>query len=274
MSQSTLFFYQGVQLCTVTGKFNGRALRDDSGLVIAQQQRQGAAATHQLLSTDRLSSVLRILNHAQLTDLCYASYGYNTCADPRMPAFAGEFPEPVSRRYLLGRGYRAYDPVLMRFISPDDWSPFGDGGINAYCYCGADPVNRKDPSGHLWAKLTVTIFIGWGERGNTQDRVHLALHPRQVARAPITAQSPAMLSSTQPPSAPAQIPGHSANVNPRPPAPEQMQKTISQRTTDQINRSKRSLAELNLLRQKLKEEKAVLQDIGEAIARLRDRQEK
>ena len=36
----------------------------------------------------------------------------------------------------------------MRFNSPDSWSPFGDGGLNAYAYCGGDPMNQADPTGH------------------------------------------------------------------------------------------------------------------------------
>jgi RHS repeat-associated protein len=51
--------------------------------------------------------------------------------------------------YLLGYGYRAYNPSVCRFHSPDSLSPFGDGGLNAYAYCGDDPVNRHDPSGHM-----------------------------------------------------------------------------------------------------------------------------
>lgn len=50
--------------------------------------------------------------------------------------------------YLLGQGYRAYSPLLMRFNNPDDLSPFGRGGLNAYAYCVGDPVNLVDPDGH------------------------------------------------------------------------------------------------------------------------------
>lgn len=63
--------------------------------------------------------------------------------------------------YVLGNGYRAYNPILMRFNSPDSWSPFGRGGLNAYVYCLDDPVNRQDPSGHFslgW----VFQFLGRG----------------------------------------------------------------------------------------------------------------
>ncbi|WP_195755825.1 RHS repeat-associated core domain-containing protein, partial [Pseudomonas syringae] len=40
-------------------------------------------------------------------------------------------------------------PVLMRFNSPDSWSPFGEGGVNAYAYVEGNPVGRRDPSGHV-----------------------------------------------------------------------------------------------------------------------------
>ncbi|WP_268744425.1 RHS repeat-associated core domain-containing protein [Pseudomonas syringae USA007] len=50
---------------------------------------------------------------------------------------------------MLGNGYRAYNPVLMRFHSPDSWSPFGEGGVNAYTYGEGDSVNGVDPTGHI-----------------------------------------------------------------------------------------------------------------------------
>lgn len=62
--------------------------------------------------------------------------------------FNGELLEPFIERYLLGSGYRAYSLVLMCFNKPDDMSPFGRGGLNAYAYCLGDPVNAVDPTGH------------------------------------------------------------------------------------------------------------------------------
>jgi hypothetical protein len=38
----------------------------------------------------------------------------------------------------------------MRFNSPDSWSPFGQGGINAYAYCEGEPTNRVDPNGRWY----------------------------------------------------------------------------------------------------------------------------
>lgn len=88
----------------------------------------------------------------------------------RLPGFNGELPDPLTGHYLLGHGYRAYNPVLMRFNSPDNLSPFDEGGINAYAYCRGDPVNRSDPDGHadteqvlsfVWIALGLA-GAGWG----------------------------------------------------------------------------------------------------------------
>lgn len=67
--------------------------------------------------------------------------------------FNGELCDPVTGHYLLGNGYRAFNPVLMRFNSPDNLSPFDKGGINAYAYCQGDPVNCVDVDGHFFAGL-------------------------------------------------------------------------------------------------------------------------
>lgn len=67
--------------------------------------------------------------------------------------FNGELSEPGTGHYLLGSGYRAFSPVLMIFMQPDSWSPFGAGGLNAYAYCEGDPVNAADPTGHMPFRL-------------------------------------------------------------------------------------------------------------------------
>lgn len=56
---------------------------------------------------------------------------------------------------MLGNGRRAYNLTLMRFHSPDRLSPFGSGGINAYAYCGGDPINLADPSGFFASPLVM-----------------------------------------------------------------------------------------------------------------------
>ncbi|WP_338128265.1 RHS repeat-associated core domain-containing protein [Xenorhabdus bovienii] len=70
--------------------------------------------------------------------------------------FNGQRADSVSGMYHLGNGYRTYNPVLMRFNSPDSFSPFGAGGINPYAYCLNDPINRLDPTGHISGQAIVS----------------------------------------------------------------------------------------------------------------------
>lgn len=75
-------------------------------------------------------------------------------------AFNGERTDPLTGCQPLGNGYRAYSPVLCRFTSCDDWSPFGAGGLNRYAYSEGDPTNGADPSGHMGWMTGVSIGLG------------------------------------------------------------------------------------------------------------------
>lgn len=112
-----------------------------------QAQNQSTA----LLSTDLNGSVFQAFSPPMTQTISYSAYGYHlqTAAIVSLPAFNGEPPQQMTGLYLLGNGYRAFSPILMRFHSPDSLSPFGRGGINYYSYCGGDPINRIDPSGHM-----------------------------------------------------------------------------------------------------------------------------
>ncbi|WP_416194376.1 RHS repeat-associated core domain-containing protein [Pseudomonas putida] len=84
-------------------------------------------------------------------DQAYTPYGYSQGSHNQrtLLGFNGEQEDLFSGCYHLGNGYRLYLPALQRFGAPDSWSPFGEGGLNSYCYCAGDPVNRADPTGHL-----------------------------------------------------------------------------------------------------------------------------
>ncbi|MFF7064783.1 RHS repeat-associated core domain-containing protein [Pseudomonas sp. NPDC008258] len=76
----------------------------------------------------------------------YTPYGHSTVSK-NLLGFNGEFHDPISGLYALGNGFRSFSTTLMRFIRPDDHSPFGQGGPNTYAYCLGDPINYIDPSG-------------------------------------------------------------------------------------------------------------------------------
>lgn len=113
-----------------------------------------------LLTSDLRKTVLLSVNAALFRHQVYCPFGHRHPAQngvPSLPGFNGERADDVTGHYLLGQGYRSYNPVLMRFNSPDRLSPFGKGGVNAYAYCGNDPVNHTDPTGKI-----KRFFIGFG----------------------------------------------------------------------------------------------------------------
>jgi len=85
----------------------------------------------------------------------YTCYGFAEYTSSVSSGFCDYLIDAPSRNCILGNGYRLYSPTLMRFVSADNESPFANGGNNAYCYCGGDPVNRLDGSGRSWRNALV-----------------------------------------------------------------------------------------------------------------------
>ncbi|MFM9489410.1 MULTISPECIES: RHS repeat-associated core domain-containing protein [Pseudomonas] len=107
-----------------------------------------------LLAVDLKNSVLIEVDAGNLNLIAYSPYGQQSSQLGVMTrlGFNGELREVKPEWYLLGNGYRAYNPQLMRFQSPDSLSPFEKGGLNAYMYCGGEPVMNSDPTGKsIWA---------------------------------------------------------------------------------------------------------------------------
>lgn len=99
----------------------------------------------QLLITDPRQSVLMRSGASRFTPFMPFGYSPEQC---RPVGYGGLHLEPEGV-FLLGNGYRGYSPTLLRFTRPDDWSPFGAGGTNAYAYCGGEPISSTDTDGHL-----------------------------------------------------------------------------------------------------------------------------
>ncbi|HCS43423.1 MAG TPA: RHS repeat-associated core domain-containing protein [Pseudomonas sp.] len=129
-----------------------------AGQLLAQQRSEGEAPDTTLLATDQQRSVLQTLkaNHPR-QPIAYSPYGHRPVENGLLSllGFNGERPDPVTGHYLLGNGYRAFNPVLMRFNSPDSLSPFDKGGLNSYAYCLHDPINFSDTSGHAGSFISL-----------------------------------------------------------------------------------------------------------------------
>lgn len=145
-------FYSGQQLSTEVLAGEQRTFLRVGRMPLAQQILADGEPRVILNAADQQQSVLHAHGAEQRIAIAYAPYGHSdeVVKNPDLPGFNGEQIDPVTGHYLLGNGYRAYNPVLMRFNSPDSLSPFGKGGLNAYGYCAGDPVNRSDPTGHIF----------------------------------------------------------------------------------------------------------------------------
>ncbi len=75
--------------------------------------------------------------------------------------YRGYFYDVETGLYYLQTRY--YDPEIGRFLNMDDVSyadPEQFHGLNLYAYCGNDPVNRIDPTGHFIVSLIVSMVVG------------------------------------------------------------------------------------------------------------------
>lgn len=118
------------------------------------------------LATNTPGSVLWYLADRQPTTISYTAFGHRLPGLASSLGFNGQYLDQLSGCYLLGNGYRVYHPLFMRFNSPDSLSPFGAGGVNAYAYCAADPINRTDPTGHMFRLFKFLTRTGSQEMSN------------------------------------------------------------------------------------------------------------
>lgn len=158
---TTRHFYCANRLVTERGGSEHRAYIHGSEQLLAWQIGVAKMISTALIAPDRSNSVLAMIAPGQNAFVAYSPYGHraNTALLPGLPGFNGEHPDPLTDHYLLGNGYRAFNPVLMRFNSPDSLSPFGEGGLNGYAYCQGDPVNCHDPSGRVSWQFIVGMTL-------------------------------------------------------------------------------------------------------------------
>ena len=131
-----------------------------------------------LLASDSSNSVIAEITDGAINTIGYSAYGEQSAqqAVATRLGFNGQLRETTIGWYLLGNGYRAYNPRLMRFHSPDSWSPFGEGGLNPYMYCVGDPVNRVDPTGHWGALAALSGIQRLGMAGYVMSTVGAGLN--------------------------------------------------------------------------------------------------
>ena len=154
-------FYCKSRLATEIQGVARHSIVQEGDQLLAQQNRLGGSLETALLATDQQRSVMHTVDRNSLP-IAYSPYGHAERDSTSLLGFNGERPDAITGYYLLGNGYRAFNPALMRFINPDSMSPFDKGGLNSYAYCLGDPVNRSDQTGNFsapWIAKVSSSFI-------------------------------------------------------------------------------------------------------------------
>ena len=138
-------------------------LYDESGIIGMQYTNSTTATTNTYYFLRNLQGdVIAIYDTTgnKVVEYSYDAYGNCTInssttnyplAHANPIRYRGYYYDEATKLYYLNARY--YNPQWRRFISPDDTAylnPETPNGLNLYCYCGNDPVNRFDPTGHDW----------------------------------------------------------------------------------------------------------------------------
>jgi RHS repeat-associated protein len=145
----------------------------DPSVAQVKTMRRVSRTTAFLIQADRNQSLLGRMGDGPRGPQRYGPSGYHHAEQGAAHglAFNGQWLEQMPMSYLLGNGFRAYNPALAIFNCPDTLSPFGAGGINSYVYCLADPINLHDPSGHT-PSPTLRKFLTQLTLGGADSRPH------------------------------------------------------------------------------------------------------
>ncbi len=99
-----------------------------------------------------------LVQHYEYSGYGKEKYKANTLAFPVSVRYSGQILDEGTGLYYYGARY--YDPELGRFIQPDTIAPSLDNpqSLNRYTYCGNNPINNIDPSGHSFWKKVGSFF--------------------------------------------------------------------------------------------------------------------
>ena len=134
----------------------------DGGAVVVSQDGEDDAVYYAF--TDNLGSVLRLVNsHGETAfEASYDAWGRQTVTTDSIGFRRGYTGHEMLPEFgLVNMNGRMYDPVIGRFISPDDYvqQPDNSQSYNRYSYCLNNPLKYTDPDGELHVFSAATGFL-------------------------------------------------------------------------------------------------------------------
>lgn len=122
--------------------------------------------TTYIMVTDNLGSIVKLVDIDGNTDFAasYDAWGRQTVASGNAISFHRGYTghEMMPEFGLINMNGRLYDPVLGRFLSPDNYVQMPDfsQSFNRYSYCLNNPLKFNDPSGEFWNLIFGAVLGG------------------------------------------------------------------------------------------------------------------
>ena len=135
---------------------------DGNAIVI----KQNGAFKNYIAFTDNIGNILcvREENGAKVFDADYDVWGKQTIRQNSIGLHRGYTGHEMLPEFdIINMNGRLYDPVLGRFLSPDNYvqSPYNSQNFNRYSYCLNNPLKYTDPDGN-WCIVddAVAMLVG------------------------------------------------------------------------------------------------------------------
>lgn len=114
--------------------------------------------------TDNLGSILSVVdeNGTKVFEASYDAWGNQSVTLNNIGLHRGYTGhEMLSEFGIINMNGRLYDPVLGRFLSPDNYvqSPYNSQNYNRYTYCLNNPLKYNDPTGQKWWHWALAAFL-------------------------------------------------------------------------------------------------------------------
>lgn len=136
--------------------------------------------------TDNLGNILTVMDESgkRVFDASYDAWGRQTVRINEIDLHRGYTGHEMLNEFdLINMNGRLYDPVLGRFLSPDNYVQMPDNSqcFNRYSYCLNNPLKYVDPSGNLFGIDDAIVAFALFNIGSSM--MHAAFNGENVWKA-------------------------------------------------------------------------------------------